>query len=153
MEKYTFQYCPKIVVFSKDKNGVLLCKRYGEKDYDGIFSFIGGKMETADQSLLEGIRREKNEEVGADFLVKVCPNLSINILFKKKDGSSMILPHHLAIHIKGDVHLNKEEYSEYAWVKIQDLPAFEPKISTIPSIVEEMKKLEQILTEKDFVVI
>ena len=39
---YNFQYCQKIVVLSKDKNKVLLCKRKGEADYDGTFSFIGG---------------------------------------------------------------------------------------------------------------
>ena len=64
MEQYNFQYCQKIVVLSKDRTKVLLCKRKGEADYDGIFSFIGGKMETTDISIIEGLKREKDEETG-----------------------------------------------------------------------------------------
>jgi ADP-ribose pyrophosphatase YjhB (NUDIX family) len=150
MEKYSFLYCPKIVVFSKDKTEVLLCKRRGERDYDGVFSFIGGKMEITDQSLLAGIQREKNEEVGVNFKIKICPNFGYNVFFKKKDGSSMVLPHHFAMHVEGEVKLN-EEYSEYKWVKIEELANFEPKIPTIPSVVAEMRRLEVILAEKDFV--
>ncbi len=63
MEKYNFQYCQKIVVFRNNNTEVLLAKRKGENDYDGTFSFIGGKMETTDNNPVEGMRREKNEEV------------------------------------------------------------------------------------------
>jgi len=41
---------------------VLLAKRAGEADYDGTWSFIGGKMETTDATLVAGMQREKNEE-------------------------------------------------------------------------------------------
>jgi len=66
MDKYLFQYCQKIVVYSEDEASVLLCKRKGEADYDGDFSFIGGKMELSDKDFVAGLRREKNEEVGQD---------------------------------------------------------------------------------------
>ena len=87
MEKYNFQYCQKIVVLSHDKNKVLLCKRKGEADYDGTFSFIGGKMETTDTSIIAGLKREKDEEVGSDFQIQIYPKFSHNLLFQKKDGS------------------------------------------------------------------
>ena len=152
MEKYNFQYCQKIVVLSKDKNKVFLCKRKGEVDYDGIFSFIGGKMEITDISIIKGLKREKDEEVGADFKIKLYPKFSLNLLFRKKDGNSMILPHYLAIHESGDVNLN-EEYSDYQWVEIKDLNEFEPKISTIPEIVNELLRLEKIADEEEFILI
>jgi len=41
---------------------VLLCKRQGETELNEIFTFIGGKMETTDDSILQGLKREKDEE-------------------------------------------------------------------------------------------
>ena len=153
MEKYNFQYCPKIVVISSDKTKVLLCKRKGENDYDGTFSFAGGKMETTDASIVEGIKREKNEELGEDFKVKLFHTFSLNILFRKKDGSTMIPAHYLAIHEKGEVNLNNDEYSEYKWISINELDKFEPKIQNIPETVQQVLRLEKIADEKDFILI
>ncbi|MDA3855399.1 MAG: NUDIX domain-containing protein [Candidatus Woesearchaeota archaeon] len=152
MEEYNFQYCQKIIVLSKDKNSVLLCKRKGEADYDGVFSFIGGKMENTDLSIIEGLKREKDEEVGLDFQVLLYPTFSLNLLFRKKDGNSMILPHYLAIYEKGNIDLN-EEYSEYQWIEIDKLNEFEPKISNIPETVNELLRLEKIAKEKEFILI
>ena len=150
MEKYLFQYCQKIVVFSKDKKKVLLCKRKGERDYDGVFSFIGGKMETSDKDILAALKREKTEEVGKDFRINLYPEYSTNLLFIKKDGNYMILPHYLAIHISGEINLN-EKYSEYKWVSIDSLEHFEPKIPGIPGIVKKLIELMKIADENDFV--
>ena len=153
MEEYNFQYCQKIIVLSKDKTKVLLCKRKGESDYDGVFSFIGGKMDAEDLSIVEALKREKDEEVGKNFRIKIYPTFTLNLLFKKKDGNSMILPHYLAIHQDGEVDLNDEEYSEYQWVEIDKLHEFEPKIPTIPEMVNELSRLEKIAEEKEFVLI
>ncbi len=153
MEKYNFQYCPKIVVLSSDKTKVLVCKRKGENDYDGVFSFAGGKMETTDASIIEGIKREKNEELGENFKVKLFHTFSLNILFRKKDGSTMIPSHYLAIHKNGEVELSTEEYSEYKWVLISDLEKFEPKIQNIPEMVSQIQRLDKIANEKDFVLV
>lgn len=152
MEKYNFQYCQKIVVISQDREKVLLCKRKGEDDFDEVFSFIGGKMETKDESIVEGLKREKNEEVGEDFKVRIYPKFNINVLFTKNNGKKMILPHYLAIHDSGEINLNKE-YSEYRWVEIEKLDEFEPKISNIPEITEELLRLGKILDNDEFVLI
>ncbi len=152
MKKYNFQYCQKIVVFSRDKTKVLLCKRKGEEDYDNMFSFIGGKMETDDISIIEGLKREKNEEVGKMFKIKIYPLFSFNLLFKKKEGNSMVLPHYLAIYENGKINLN-EEYSDYQWIEINKLKDFEPKIPTIPEAVNNLLKLEKIVEEKEFILI
>ncbi|MDD2647027.1 MAG: NUDIX hydrolase [Patescibacteria group bacterium] len=152
MEKYNFQYCQKTVVFSKDMTSVLLCKRKGENDYDGVYSFIGGKMETPDKSFIAGLQREKNEEVGGGFKIEIYPIFTINHIYLKKSGDSMILPHFYARHIEGEIILS-DEYSEYQWVAINKLTQFEPKISTIPDVVNKLLELKKIIKNEDLIVI
>ena len=139
---YSFQYCQKIVVLSQDRESVLLAKRQGEQDYDGTYTFIGGKMETTDASINDGIKREKDEEIGTDARIKIVQYESYNVLFRKKDGSNMILPHIAAIFQSGNISLS-DEYSEYKWVPISELDDFEPKIKNIPEVVNwALSKLE-----------
>ncbi len=149
MQQYNFQYCQKLVIYSKDESSVLLCKRKDEADFDGAFSFIGGKMENTDSGIIDGLQREKDEEVGKDFNIKVFPFFTTNIFFVKKDGSAMILPHFYAIHTAGDVVLN-EEYSEYAWVSLGDVDNFEPKINTISDVLHKMTILKKVIKETPF---
>lgn len=153
MEKYCFQYCQKIVVFSADERRVLLCKRKDELDYNGVFSFIGGKMEVSDESIIAGLVREKNEEVGDRFQIKINPACSVNMLFRKKDGSSMILPHYYALYMGGEVELNKGEYSEYQWVAIENIAGFEPKIPNIPDVIEKLLRIKKSFDPQDFIII
>lgn len=141
MDKYSFQNCQKLVIFSKDKKSVLLARRKDEKDLNGIFSFVGGKMEVTDKSLLAGMKREKDEEVGSDFKIRIYPTFAVMAYFEKKDGNHMILPHYFAEHVSGKVKLN-EEYSEFKWVPIKELDSFEPKIPTIPGAVASLLKIK-----------
>lgn len=152
MDKYNFQYCQKIVVYSKDETSVLLCKRKMEADFDGSFSFIGGKLETTDSNIIEGLKREKNEEVGENFKIKIFPTFTTNVSFVKKDGNSMILPHFYAIYESGNIQLSKE-YSEYKWVPLKDIPTFEPKIFTIPDILDKLSILKEIIHKTESIVI
>jgi 8-oxo-dGTP pyrophosphatase MutT (NUDIX family) len=131
-----FQYCQKLVVLSADRQKVLLAKRRDEADYNGAYSFIGGKMETTDETILAGMRREKNEEIGKQATVAVLPNETYTVLFRKKDGASMILPHIAGVFISGDIELNTQEYSNYQWVPIEELEEFEPKIENIPELAK-----------------
>ena len=149
MQQYNFQYCQKLVIYSKDESSVLLCKRKDEADFDGAFSFIGGKMENTDSGIIDGLQREKDEEVGKDFNIKVFPFFTTNIFFVKKDGSAMILPHFYAIHTAGDIVLN-EEYSEYVWVPLEDVDNFEPKINTISDVLHKMTILKKVIKETPF---
>ncbi|MFA5050890.1 MAG: NUDIX domain-containing protein [Patescibacteria group bacterium] len=152
MDKYNFLYCQKIVVFSKDMNSVLLCKRQGENDYDGVYSFIGGKMEISDKSFINGLQREKNEEVGEKFKIEIYPLFTANCLFIKKSGESMVLPHFYARHLEGEIILN-DEYSEFQWVEINKLINFEPKISSIPDIVNKLLELKKIIKNEELIII
>jgi ADP-ribose pyrophosphatase YjhB (NUDIX family) len=128
-----FQYCQKLVLLSEDHSSVLLAKRKGEQDYDGVFTFVGGKLEVSDGGLIEGLRREKDEEIGKTARVSVVPNPTHNVYFKKADGHHMILPHYAAVYTGDGVVMN-EEYSEYQWVGLDDIDTFEPKIENIPMI-------------------
>lgn len=154
MDKYHFQYCQKLVVFTEDFKKVLLCKRKGENDYDGVFSFIGGKMEITDSSLIEGMAREKSEEIGKKAQVKLFPTLCTNLnnIFVKKDGNKMILPHYLCIYLGGEIEIN-DEYSEYKWVTLDELKSFEPKINNIPEIVSTLLRLRELIKEEEFITI
>lgn len=152
MSTYNFQYCQKIVVFSNDFKSVLLCRRKGENDYDGVYSFIGGKMETTDWSLMAGLEREKNEEVGAEFTIEVYPAFSTNLLFAKKSGDMMVLPHYLARHVTGGITLS-DEYSDYKWLPITELSTFEPKVPNVPDTVWKLLALKDILLEQEKIVI
>lgn len=139
-----FQYCQKLVILSEDKSKVLLAKRKDEADYDGVYSFIGGKMETTDETILAGMKREKDEEIGEDAKIAVLPNETYNLLFLKKDGNSMVLPHIASVFVSGDITLNKE-YSDYKWVPLDELEGFQPKIENIPELSRWARdKLESI---------
>jgi 8-oxo-dGTP pyrophosphatase MutT (NUDIX family) len=132
---WLFQYCQKLIVLSADKQSVLLAKRAGEADYDGTYTFIGGKMETTDENFLAGMKREKDEEIGNDVKINVIANESFNVLFRKKDGSSMVVPHIAALYVSGEIHLS-DEYSDFQWVPLAQLETFEPKIANIPELVK-----------------
>ncbi|MGW4370792.1 NUDIX hydrolase [Nocardia takedensis] len=129
-----FQYCQKLVVIDPATDSVLLARRKGEADYDGIYSLIGGKMETTDTDILDAIRREKEEEIGKDAVILIAEGLSYNAFFRKKDGNSMILPHFYAEYEGGEIELN-DEYSDYKWVPREQLASFQPMIDTIPDAV------------------
>lgn len=144
MDTTLFQYCQKIVVFNRAGDSVLLAKRKGEADFDGVYSFIGGKMETTDGGFVEGLRREKDEEIGASAKLDIFPYASYNEFYVKKNGQAMVLPHYYAIYQGGDIVLS-DEYSEYAWVKLSELAVFEPKIHTVSSMVENMLKLRDVI--------
>lgn len=146
-----FLYCQKLVVFSKDCSSVLLARRKGEEDYDGVYSFIGGKMDDRDSDFLEGMKREKNEEIGEDAQIEVLPSTSYNVLFTKNNGDRMVLPHIICIYQSGDIKLN-EEYSDFKWVKVAELSDFKHKIETISEVVDwALKVLNSELYKNDFV--
>ncbi len=150
MDKYSFQNCQKLVVFSADLSKVLLCKRKGEQDFDGVYSFIGGKMEITDKTLLVGMKREKEEEIDKECKISVFPTFNYTTLFVKKNGSHMLLPHYLAI-FKGGTILLSDEYSEYKWVRINELKSFEPKIPNIAEVTAILLRLKEIAHEDEFV--
>lgn len=139
-----FQYCQKLVIFSRDMDKVLLAKRKGEADFDGVYSFIGGKMETTDTSILEGMYREKCEEIGENNIISIYLDLVHHELFIKKSGDVMILPHYICIFEEGEIELN-EEYSNYEWFDVGSINEVENVIPTVVTIVEKFLNFKDIL--------
>jgi ADP-ribose pyrophosphatase YjhB (NUDIX family) len=150
--QYLFMYCQKLIVFSADRKSVLFARRKDEADFDQYWSLIGGKLEVTDGGILPGIKREKDEEVGERFHIKVAPQFSCyNVHYQKKDGTHMILPHYIAMHIAGEVRLNEREYSEYKWVSLDEVEAFGPKVNNTSEVIKNALKVLPVLTEDDFV--
>jgi ADP-ribose pyrophosphatase YjhB (NUDIX family) len=145
-----FQYCPKIAVF--DGANVLLCRRAGEADLDGTFTFIGGKMEHRDTTIVNGLRREKTEEIGADTHLSVLRHYSINVEFTKADGNRMILPHYLADWQGGIIKLS-DEYSEHRWVPVDQITDLPNVVPNAADICRHLDRLRSIATPEDFVTI
>lgn len=150
--QYLFQYCQKIVLLNEALDTVLLAKRKGENDFDGVFSFIGGKMEATDGSILAGLRRERDEEVGSACKIQILLTCTNNTYFVKKDGSHMILPHYPAIYCGGKIEIN-EEYGEYQWVTLAKLKPFEPKIANIYEMTLWAKKMLEIAEPASLIIL
>lgn len=145
-----FQYCQKLFVVNESENSVLVARRAGEADYDGVYSLIGGKMEHQDGGIVDSLAREKNEEIGKEAEVTVLLTYSYNAMFRKKDGSFMVLPHYYARYQGGDIKLN-EEYSDFKWISLDKLDTFEPLIANVPDIGQTLLRLLPIAREADFV--
>lgn len=145
-----FQYCQKLFLVDESADSVLLARRRGEEDFDGIFSLIGGKMERSDVTTFAGISREKREEIGASAVVDVLINYSYNVTFVKNDGNAMVLPHYYARYMGGEILLN-EEYSDFRWVALSELDTFSPMIDNIDHVGKTLLKILPSVTEEDFV--
>ncbi len=130
---------------------MLLVRRFGEADYNEAYTFIGGKSETTDGSLVAGLQREKNEEIGTDAKLRVCYMMSCyQVWYKKKNGNYMVLPHHVAIHQSGEIRLNPAEYDDYKWVPLTEVDTY-IQIPNTPVAVRDGLRLLSILTDDDFV--
>lgn len=138
-----------MVLLSKDKQSVLLAKRQGESDYDATFTFTGGKLEVTDADFVDGLKREKDEELGEKCKVKICPYISWNVLFRKVDGNTVIVAHFPAQYVGGDIELS-DEYSEYQWVKLSELENFGPKVPNIPDITRRIIELGTFIKEHEW---
>jgi ADP-ribose pyrophosphatase YjhB (NUDIX family) len=145
-----FRYCPKLAVV--DGPDVLLCRRAGEADLDGVFTFIGGKLEHSDASIIEGLRREKTEEIGPDARVAVLGSYSIHVEFTKADGGCVILPHFLADWQGGTIELS-DEYSEHRWVPRGELSDMTGVVPDVADICSRLDRLRSIATPDDWVTI
>lgn len=150
MSNNLFQCCQKLVLIKDDK--VLLCKRKGEQDYDGIYSLMGGKLEISDEDFIGGLKREKEEEIGNKCKIKVYTTYSTNKIYRKNDGTTMILPHYYAEFISGDINLG-EEYEDYKWVKLNELDNFQPLIDTVPDVVRKMIVIKELINKTDPIII
>lgn len=138
---------PKLAIVHQHEGKVLLCRRANETDLNGVFTFIGGKMELADADIVETLRRERDEEIGPDVRLRLLHTYSIITEYRRLDGLRQILPHYLAFYVGGRIALSSE-YSEAIWVHIRHLDGWEaPMIRNIPGVLQGLMALRSIADE------
>lgn len=139
-----FQVCCKFVIFDQTGNNVLLCQRKGEADFDGTFSFAGGKIENSDNGIRNGIQREKNEELWTNCQVTLYKELCDFAYYVKNDGNCMILPHFLCVFQWWEIILS-DEYSTYQWFPLKELATIPNIIDTVAPMADKMHRYRDII--------
>lgn len=137
--------CPKLCVYSRASGKFLLCERVGEADLNGLYSFPGGKVETIDASIVSGLHREIDEELGSEFSYDILTERCILVEFVRKDGAHMTLPHFFANSSQeSPISLNTSEYSSYLWAGLDEMSELAlienvPQICAMhPSIMDDL---------------
>lgn len=143
-----YQYCPKVALFYDDT--VLLARRVGEADLNGLYSLVGGKIEHSDPLVTDGIFRELTEEIGHSVAGELLATFCVPVEYTKKDGSRMILPHYYAHYLGGNITLNPAEYTDYLWCPVVDLPGRTDVIPNVHEICHQLLRLVRIATPADF---
>jgi len=152
MNENKFQYCHKIIIFSKDRDKVLLFRRYEKGQFGGMFAFVGGKMDIDENSIVDSLKREKDEEIGEDVKIKVFTDFCADFLFVRDTGKPIVMSFYFGIYENGEINLN-DEHLEYKWVEIDELSKFEPKIFDTEKRVKEILRLDKIIKEENLVLI
>ena len=95
-----------------EKDCILLVKRSWESDEPNMWSLPGGTVE-GDESLIEALKRELNEELGIS-------SYGIIEFFKQVDFSPEVRAYYFLLHLKKrpDITLEPDELSEHKFVKI-----------------------------------
>ncbi len=89
MESNTFQVNLSVIVFNS-KGEVLLIKRsLDEEVYPGLWGIPGGKLDSADKNLEEGLAREVKEETG--ILINKDLKLISNNVFVSPENNKVYL--------------------------------------------------------------
>jgi len=135
------------LVIIKDGTHVLLAKRKGELEYDGVWNFPGGRKERTDANILENLQREKNEELGTSCKIRIYAELAYVTHFIRKDGIPVIVSCFPAIYEGGEIELC-EEYSEYKWCPVEDV-GVTPRIPGTEHDLQQTRKLLQIQKDDD----
>lgn len=104
------------IIINEEKK-VLLCKRSMKKKvFPGIWHMPGGGFED-DESILECIKRELDEELDVD-VIEVADNIDIYDEYETDDGIHHV--NFIPIKIEGNIELD-EENDEYKWVAYEEL--------------------------------
>lgn len=130
-----------IIINPTDATCLILKRSEREKVHPGKWAYPGGKLEhgdveklliESDNEPIHGIEnilgklaeREAKEECG--LTVNTDGNAIIkNKVFVRPDGVPVFLTVTTAEYTGGDVVLEEEAFSEYAWVSEEDLPKYE----------------------------
>jgi 8-oxo-dGTP pyrophosphatase MutT (NUDIX family) len=148
------------VVFRESDGRCLILKRSTrEKAHPGKYAVPGGKLEWGDLDLKEPTRmngdiydfedavgkllvREVREEAG----IEIYPEFSYvnNVAFVRPDGIPVILMKFAAKYKSGEIKLEEDSFSGFAWVNAEEVKSYD----CIKGIPEEIATTISLLTGK-----
>ena len=143
-----------IVVKEVDgENKYLICKRSEkEKIFPGKWCVPGGKIEQKDYINLtkdttshwldifeKTLEKEVLEEVG--IKIKKPAGYVSNLALLRPNGFSTLIMSMYAYYESGEVNLNKDELSDFAWVNVKEAKSYD----LIENIYEQIQKVDEML--------
>lgn len=151
-EDKLFYFVANVVVFRKSDNRCLILKRHErEKVHPGRYAVPGGKLEwdnldihhptringdvlDFENAIEDLLKREVQEEAGIEIEQKL--SYLNSVAFIRPDGIPVILVKFCALYKSGDVVLEEEGFTDYAWVNGEEVLNYE----CIDGISEEVQQ-------------
>jgi len=153
-----FYFVANVVIYRESDGRCLILKRHSrEKVHPGKYCVPGGKLEWKDldmknptrmngdvfdyQDTVEDLlKREVKEECGLEIEDKLY--YVNNVTFIRPDETPVVLVKFTAKYKSGEVKLDKNDFTDYAWVDAQEAKEFDCLLG-IPEEVEKAIKLFQ----------
>ncbi len=104
------------VVIENDKGEILMAVR-NEEGRKKLYGIVGGKMDTTDKDIVETVKREVKEEIGADVVDIEYYGFSIDVF-----EGRLFKTHHVKAKINGEPYNANDELSKLEWIKKEDIP-------------------------------
>ena len=134
----------------RNKEGkYLLCKRSpNEKAFPNKWCFPGGKLQMSDfintkkdtsDHWLNIFEKTVEKEILEETNLKVkATDYVASLVFIRPNGFSTVIVNMLAEHIDGEVTLNQEELTDYAWVTLEE----SKNLDLIENIYDQIEKVD-----------
>ncbi len=153
-----FYFVANVVVFRKSDKRCLILKRHlREKVHPGKYAVPGGKLEWKNLDLTKPTRingevldfenaiedllkREVFEEAGIE-IQKELTYLN-SVAFVRPDGIPVVLVKFAAKYASGDVKLEQDSFTDYAWVNQEEVKSYDCIQGIQQEVEETIKRLE-----------
>ena len=145
--RFAYEVCPKIAVFSGER--VLVARRTREEELDGVYTLVGGKLETSDRDVLAGIHRELREELGGGLIVRILTTYAVMDEFTKRGGVRMVLPHYYG-ELSGGSIVVGSEYSDFRWLMPDELEARRDVFQNVAIVCRQLVRLASSAGATDY---
>ena len=109
-----------ILVFNKEENKILMCKREKEP-YKGKFNLVGGKVEQNEEEL-QAAYRELKEETG---IIINDPIFFETYIYSNNDASDVYF---IKLKDKPLVKISKE-HAQFKWVDVNDIDNYKERFA------------------------
>jgi len=154
-----FYFVANVVVFRESDGRCLILKRHhNEKVHPGRYAVPGGKLEWEDLDInnptryngdvidfenmvYDLLRREVKEEAGIE--IKKDLQFINDVVFVRPDEIPVVLVKFAGKYKKGKVKLEKDAFTDYAWVNEKEVK----KYPCIEGVSEEIAKTIQLFTK------